>query len=191
MTYATAISIIFLVVSLLNLAFQWVSLGCLTCHSMRGAVEKRLLHTVACRVVAALTYVGLAVSALIRPPATGTIALTVSSAMLIMWWINSAADVRLRRRLDSAEQLMHRAGRAAASSQSVVHQQVPADGASSPAEEHHLGHAVQPGHQLLDPAGTVAELHGCVRAGEATCHRHHRADRVLGDATAPPGLGSG
>jgi len=139
-----------------------------------------------------------------RPPATGTIALTVSSAMLIMWWINSAADVRLRRRLDSAEQLMHRAGRAAASSQSVVHQQVPADGASSPAEEHHLGHAVQPGHQLLDPAGTVAELHGCVRAGEATCHRHHRADRILGDAdhvvdqlgrrraaTAPPGLGDG
>ena len=102
MTYATVISVIFLVVSLLNLVFQGVSLGCLTCYSMRGAVEKRLLHTVTCRVAAALAYVGLAVSALIRPPATGTIALTVSSAMLIMWWINSAADVRLRRRLDSA-----------------------------------------------------------------------------------------
>jgi len=101
MTYAMAISIIFLVVSLLNLAFQGVSLSCLTCRQMTGAVEKRLLHTVACRVVAALTYVGLAVSALIRPPATGTIALTVSSAMLIMWGINSVADVRLRRRLDS------------------------------------------------------------------------------------------
>lgn len=106
MTYATAIAVVFLVVSLVNLTIQGVSLGCLTSLSATGPVEKRLLHTVACRVIAALTYVGLGVSALIKPPATGTIALTVSSAMLVMWWVNSAADVRLRRRmgqLDSGE----------------------------------------------------------------------------------------
>jgi len=102
MTYATRISIVFLVVSLLNLAFQSVSLSYHTSQSTTGAVEKRLLHTAVCRVAAALAYLGLAVSALVKPPATGTIALTVSSAMLIMWWINSAADVRLRRRLASA-----------------------------------------------------------------------------------------
>jgi hypothetical protein len=100
MTYATTISVIFVVMSLLNLAFQSVSLSYHTCQSATGAVEQRLLHTAICRVIAALAYVGLGVSALIKPPATGTIALTVFSALLVMWWINSAADVQLRRRLD-------------------------------------------------------------------------------------------
>ena len=53
-----------------------------------------------CRVAVASAYVAMGIAVLITPPDTGVIALAVFTVVQLVWWANSAADVRLRHRLD-------------------------------------------------------------------------------------------
>jgi hypothetical protein len=98
--YSTVISVSFLVVSLVSLFVQSMSLSRIIRLPAGSAAAWGLLRTVICRVAVASAYVAMGIAVLITPPDTGVIALAVFTAVQLVWWANSAADVRLRHRMD-------------------------------------------------------------------------------------------
>ncbi len=95
--------LVFLLVSCLSLAFQAAALGRLTGRRSRtqaeGLAAAGYVRTVACRVLAAAVY---AVAAAVQLAGTGTLsaeALVVFTAVQLLWWLNSLADIRVRRAL--------------------------------------------------------------------------------------------
>lgn len=68
-----------------------------------GHAERRIRHglmrTVACRALAAVVYVGVAVVTVVARPALPTVALVVFTGTQLLWQLNSFLDVRLRRDL--------------------------------------------------------------------------------------------
>ncbi len=95
------ISIAFLAVSIISLGWQGTSL-----HRLYGSrplllstTYSRLHRTAVCRVGVSILYVGVGVNALFLRYSALEVAFAVFCITQIVWWINSAADIRLIRRL--------------------------------------------------------------------------------------------
>lgn len=95
--------VLFLAVSCLSLAFQVAALARLASRRAGTPAEVLVsggyLRTVACRVLAAMAYVVVAAVQLAGDGSLSAEALTVFTAVQILWWLNSLADIRIRRHL--------------------------------------------------------------------------------------------
>jgi hypothetical protein len=95
--------VVFLAVSCLSLVLQVVSFARLAVQRAGSPTEKLVgdgyLRTIACRVLAATAYV---VVAVVQLAGAGTLtgeAVVVFTSVQILWILNSAADIRIRRKL--------------------------------------------------------------------------------------------
>lgn len=61
--------------------------------------RRGLIRTVACRILAAVVYIGVAVVTVVARPALPVVALAVFTGTQLLWQLNSLLDVRLRRDL--------------------------------------------------------------------------------------------
>lgn len=104
----TALSIIFLVVSISSFYVQLAALSKLhfwpkaAAGSLDAGMYRGLLRTSICRFAAAVIYVGLAMANLttaISPKGLAVASLIVFVAVQLIWQANAIADVRLRRHL--------------------------------------------------------------------------------------------
>jgi hypothetical protein len=100
--------VLFLVVSCLSLVLQVLAFARLVVQHSTSATEKLVgdgyLRTVGCRVLAATVYV---VVAAVQLTGAGTLtaeALAVFTAVQVLWQLNSLADIKVRRKLASAEE---------------------------------------------------------------------------------------
>ncbi len=95
--------VVFLAVSCLSLVLQVVSFARLAVQRAASTTEKLVgdgyLRTVACRVLAATVYVGVAVVQLTGAGTLSGEAVIVFTSVQTLWILNSAADIRIRRKL--------------------------------------------------------------------------------------------
>lgn len=99
-----ALGVLFLVVSAVSLVIQGASLRRLYHWPEIGGhtqnlVYRGLLRTSACRVLAALLYVGMGIATLLARSTLPVMALSVFTAVQMLWQANAVADVRLRHKL--------------------------------------------------------------------------------------------
>lgn len=95
----------FLAVSCVSLALQVVAFVRLAVQRATSPTVKLVgsgyLRTTACRVTAATVYVGVAFVQLAGAGTLSGEALAVFTAVQTLWLLNSAADIRIRRKLGS------------------------------------------------------------------------------------------
>jgi hypothetical protein len=98
----TAVSVIFLIISLASFTIQLLALAKLYYWPSSSDIHKGLLRTSICRFAAAVLYVGLAVTTLASVASERDLTvMTLAGYCLVqlMWQANAVADVRLRSRL--------------------------------------------------------------------------------------------
>lgn len=95
--------LMFLLVSCLSMVLQllaFVRLALRRAHTpAEELVSSGYLRTVACRVLAAVIYVVVAAVQLAGDGTLSAEALVVFASVQILWWLNSLADIRIRRQL--------------------------------------------------------------------------------------------
>lgn len=109
MTWASGLPLLFLAVSSINATGQLVQLHRLRAWGAKAAgrdhdVHRGLVRTTACRVAAALIYIGFGITALLvrDPVRVAALSLIVFTFVQLVWQANSVADLRLRRKLAEA-----------------------------------------------------------------------------------------
>lgn len=101
------LALLFLLVSCLSLAFQVLAFARLLAQRAATPVEKLVgggyVRTAACRVLAASVYVTVAAVQLAGAGTLTAEALVVFSCVQLLWWLNSLADISIRRRLNGGD----------------------------------------------------------------------------------------
>jgi hypothetical protein len=108
----TPLAIILLAVSVMSTAVQVAALRQLRPLRAADPVHAGMVRTIACRILAALAYVGVAITTLAAHGALPILALVVFTAVQGLWQMNSVADVRLRHRMSDRDSLRRNGGRA-------------------------------------------------------------------------------
>jgi fatty acid desaturase len=101
----TPLAIILLAVSVMSTAVQVAALRQLRPLRAADPVHAGMVRTIACRILAAFAYVGVAVTTLAAHGALPVLALVVFTAVQGLWQMNSVADVRLRNRMSDRNSL--------------------------------------------------------------------------------------
>jgi hypothetical protein len=95
--------VLFLIVSCLSMVFQLLAFVRLALRRAHTPAEELVsggyLRTVACRVLAATVYTVVAAVQLAGDGTLSAEALVVFAAVQTLWWLNSLADIRIRRQL--------------------------------------------------------------------------------------------
>lgn len=112
MTGETMVAVAFLSISGMSLTWQTTALyQLLRLDAPRGSPAYRgLLRTSICRVCVSVCYVMVGGNALFTHVSTLAVTFTVFCITQIVWQLNAAADVRLSRRLPTAENTEETAG---------------------------------------------------------------------------------
>jgi hypothetical protein len=92
----TVLAVLYLFVSVESVAIQLVSLARLRSR-YRDAVHRHLLRTVRTRVIVMSAYVGLGMYNLLDRNNLSIVALSLYTAVALVWQFNSLADARLAR----------------------------------------------------------------------------------------------
>jgi hypothetical protein len=96
----SAVSLLIQVAALRRL-YRWPEIGGHT----QNVVYRGLLRTSACRVLAAMLYVAMGIATLLARSTLPVVALSVFTAVQILWQANAFADVRLRRDLAASDRV--------------------------------------------------------------------------------------